>query len=77
VPQVPQIDEPRQPNYQPTPQPSFGDRVTTCLSEGAAAGLRSGISTLFRAPALINGADRFLGLPETRKEIQISLHLTE
>jgi len=42
VPQVPQIDEPRQPNYQPTPQPSFGDRVTTCLSEGAAAGLRSG-----------------------------------
>ncbi len=39
VPVVPKMDElPRQ-NYLPPPRPSFGDKVTTCLQEGAAAGL--------------------------------------
>jgi len=36
---VPKMDElPRQ-NYLPPPRPSFSDKVTTCLQEGAAAGL--------------------------------------
>ena len=39
VPVVPQMDAlPRQ-NYVPAPRPSFSDRVTTCLSDAAAAGL--------------------------------------
>jgi hypothetical protein len=38
VPVVPKMDElPRQ--AQPSPRPSFSDRITTCLQEGAAAGL--------------------------------------
>jgi hypothetical protein len=39
VPVVPQLDAPIQQNYQPAPQPSFGDRIESCLDEGAAAGL--------------------------------------
>src|SRR6185369_13921085 len=39
VPQVPQMDAPPRQNYQPPPRPSFGDRITTCLDEAAAAGL--------------------------------------
>jgi hypothetical protein len=39
VPVVPKMgDLPRQ-NYVPQARPSFGDRVTTCLQDGAAAGL--------------------------------------
>jgi hypothetical protein len=38
VPVVPKMDEiPRQ--AQPSPRPSFSDRITGCLQEGAAAGL--------------------------------------
>jgi hypothetical protein len=38
VPVVPKMDEmPRQ--AQPSPRPSFGDRITSCLQDGAAAGL--------------------------------------
>jgi hypothetical protein len=36
VPQVPQIGMVPPPNYVTAPQPSFSDRVTACLSEGAA-----------------------------------------
>jgi hypothetical protein len=39
VPVVPQLDAPIQQNYQSAPQPSFGDRIESCLDEGAAAGL--------------------------------------
>jgi hypothetical protein len=38
VPVVPKMDEmPRQ--AQPSPRPSFSDRITSCLQDGAAAGL--------------------------------------
>ena len=36
---VPQMDAPPRQSYLPAPAPSFGDRITTCLSEGTAAGL--------------------------------------
>jgi hypothetical protein len=39
VPVVPQMDAPPRLNYQQPPRPSFSDRITTCLQEGAAAGL--------------------------------------
>ena len=39
VPVVPQMDAPPSYNYLPAPRPSFGDKITTCLQEGAAAGL--------------------------------------
>ncbi len=42
VPVVPQMDAPPRQNYLPAPRPSFSDRVTTCLDEGAAAGLGPG-----------------------------------
>jgi hypothetical protein len=38
VPVVPQLDAPIQQNYQSAPQPSFSDRIESCLDEGAAAG---------------------------------------
>ena len=39
VPAIPQIDAlPRQ-DFQPAPGRSFGDRISRCLDEGAAAGL--------------------------------------
>ncbi len=41
VPVVPQMDALPSYNYLPTPSPSFGDKITTCLQEGAAAGLGS------------------------------------
>jgi hypothetical protein len=42
LPVVPQMDAlPRQ-SYVPAPRPSFGDRITTCLSDGAAGGLGPG-----------------------------------
>jgi hypothetical protein len=42
VPVVPQLDAmPSQPNVQPQRR-SFGDRITDCLQDGAAAGLNSG-----------------------------------
>jgi hypothetical protein len=41
APVVPKMDEmPRQ--AQPSPRPSFSDRITTCLQQGAAAGLSPG-----------------------------------
>ncbi|MGB9115137.1 hypothetical protein [Bradyrhizobium sp.] len=42
VPVVPQMDTPPRQNYLPAPRPSFGDRITTCLEEGATAGLGPG-----------------------------------
>jgi hypothetical protein len=42
VPVVPQMDAPPRQSYLPAPRPSFGDRITTCLSDGAAAGLGPG-----------------------------------
>jgi hypothetical protein len=39
VPVVPKLDAPPSYNYLPAPRPSFGDRITTCLQEGAASGL--------------------------------------
>jgi hypothetical protein len=42
VPQIPQMDAPPRQSYQPPQRPSFSDRVTNCLEEGAAAGLGPG-----------------------------------
>jgi len=42
APVVPKMDAPPRYDYRPAPQPSFSDRVTRCLDEGAAAGLRPG-----------------------------------
>jgi hypothetical protein len=43
VPVVPQMDAPpSQPTVQPSGRGSFSDRITTCLDEGAAAGLGPG-----------------------------------
>lgn len=40
VPPIPKLGEVERPNYVPkTAPPSYGDRVTRCLQEGAAAGL--------------------------------------
>ena len=39
VPVIPQMDAPITQNYAPAPQPSFSDRITTCLDEAAANGL--------------------------------------
>ena len=39
VPVVPQMDAPPRQNYQAAPRPSYSDKITTCLQEGAAAGL--------------------------------------
>jgi hypothetical protein len=40
APVIPQMDAPVQQNYQPAPRPSFSDRITTCLDDAAASGLR-------------------------------------
>jgi hypothetical protein len=42
VPRVPRMDELPSRNYVPAPRPSFGEKITTCLQEGAAAGLAPG-----------------------------------
>src|SRR6266481_1503905 len=42
VPVVPQMDAPPRQSYVPAPRPSFSDRITTCLSDGAAGGLGPG-----------------------------------
>jgi hypothetical protein len=43
VPVVPQMDAPpSQPTVQPSERSSFGDRINSCLDEGAAAGLGPG-----------------------------------
>jgi hypothetical protein len=39
VPVVPQMDAPPTQNFTSTPGPSFSDRITACLEEGAASGL--------------------------------------
>ncbi len=39
APVIPQMDAPITQNYAPAPQPSFSDRVTSCLDEAAANGL--------------------------------------
>jgi hypothetical protein len=39
VPPIPQMDAPAVQNYGPAPTPSFSDRISTCLDQGAAAGL--------------------------------------
>jgi hypothetical protein len=42
VPVVPKMDALPSYNFLPAPRPSFGDKITTCLQEGAAAGLGPG-----------------------------------
>lgn len=42
VPKVPKLDELPSRNYVPGPRPSFSDKITTCLQEGAAGGLGPG-----------------------------------
>ena len=39
IPKLPKMDELPSRNYAPSPKPSFGDRVTKCLDDGAAAGM--------------------------------------
>jgi hypothetical protein len=39
VPVVPQFDAPPRQSFQSAPPPSFSDKITTCLQEGAAGGL--------------------------------------
>jgi hypothetical protein len=39
VPVAPEMDAPPSQSYVPAPSPSFSDRITTCLSDAAAAGL--------------------------------------
>jgi hypothetical protein len=39
APVVPQMDAPLRQNYQPAPRPSFSDRISNCLEQGAEAGL--------------------------------------
>ena len=38
-PVIPQLDAPLRQNYAPAPRPSFSDRISRCLDEGAASGL--------------------------------------
>jgi hypothetical protein len=38
-PVIPQLDAPLRQNYAPAPHPSFSDRISRCLDEGAASGL--------------------------------------
>ena len=42
VPVVPQMDAPARQSVLPAPRPSFSDRITTCLSDAASAGLSPG-----------------------------------
>lgn len=42
VPVMPKLDAPLRYDYRPAPRPSFSDRITTCLNDGAAAGLSPG-----------------------------------
>jgi hypothetical protein len=39
APVIPQMDAPTTQNYAPAPQPSFSDRITSCLDDAAANGL--------------------------------------
>ena len=39
APVIPQFGVPLQQNYASAPRPSFSDRITSCLDEGAASGL--------------------------------------
>jgi len=39
VPKVPQLDAPPSYNYKPAPRPSFGERISKCLDDAAAAGM--------------------------------------
>jgi hypothetical protein len=41
VPPIPQMDVPSQPSLRAAPRPSFGDRISRCLDEGAAIGLNT------------------------------------
>jgi hypothetical protein len=40
APRVPQLDAPIQYDYRPAPRPSFSDRISRCLDEAAAAGVK-------------------------------------
>jgi len=42
VPVIPRMDALPQPNYAPTPGPSFGERIGKCLDDAAASGLAPG-----------------------------------
>jgi hypothetical protein len=40
VPVVPQLDAPPSHSYAPAPRSSFGDRISRCLDDAAASGIR-------------------------------------
>lgn len=42
VPAIPKMDAPTQPSLRSRPRSSFGDRISRCLDEAAAAGLNQG-----------------------------------
>lgn len=42
VPKVPQFDAPPTYDYRPAPRPSFGERISKCLDDAAAAGMTPG-----------------------------------
>ncbi len=42
VPKVPQFDAPPSRDDRPAPRPSFGERISKCLDEAAAAGMTPG-----------------------------------
>jgi hypothetical protein len=42
APKIPQLDAPQHYDYRPAPRASFGDRISRCLDEAAAAGVRPG-----------------------------------
>jgi hypothetical protein len=42
APKIPQLDAPQHYDYRPAPRSSFGDRISRCLDEAAAAGVRPG-----------------------------------
>jgi hypothetical protein len=42
APRIPQLDAPQHYDYRPAPRASFGDRVSRCLDEAAAAGVKPG-----------------------------------
>jgi hypothetical protein len=40
APRIPQLDAPIHYDYRPAPRPSFSDRISRCLDEAAAAGVK-------------------------------------
>jgi hypothetical protein len=42
APKIPQLDAPQHYDYRPAPRASFSDRISRCLDEAAAPGVRPG-----------------------------------